>query len=332
MIRVATLTRQHRAGLDRALAGRVDHRTAAGRRAGTRGAHAHGDRRLLERQAPSAARGSRRPLHRARPVHAGGGDVSGRLLPRQRQPRADASRVRSGPSVSLHLEPQQELRRRGRGSGRDEVRAREGAGRPAPLHPDSTVDGAAPGRDLRVARGRRPAESRRALPRRAGSQRASVSHHPRHGHRAAGGRGRRSAGVGGPEPEGAAARPHYAARGRSRHAAAGAEHPRRELRAGRVGGGVDEGAPGHGRLARAHADSAAGPQGHAICGPDHLARQPARPGVRWHQGPGRAGPPSLRFVFDGRDIPRRRHRRSAGGGHQDHALPDRQQFAPSSTA
>ena len=170
MIRVATLTRQHRAGLTaRSPDGlTVEQQLGAARARAGRMLDRH--RQLLERPAPAAAGGGRRPFPRAHPVHAGGGRVSGRLLPRQRQPRADAAGVRSRPSLSLHLEPEQELRRRGRGPGLDEVRAREGAGRPAPLHPDSRVDGRAPGRDVCVARGRRPAESRRALPGRRASE------------------------------------------------------------------------------------------------------------------------------------------------------------------
>ena len=87
-----------------------------------------------------------------------------------------------------------------------------------------------PDADLRVHRRRDPAEHPGAVPGHAGQERAPVPHRPRHRHGDPGRRGRRPARERGPQPPAAALRRAVAAAGRSQHAAAGARHPGRELR------------------------------------------------------------------------------------------------------
>ena len=106
------------------------------------------------------------------------------------------------------------------------------------------------GHDLRVPRGRHPPQRARAVPRHAGRGRAPLPRHPRHRHGDPGGRGRRPARDRGPRAEAAALRRAVAAAGGSRHAAAGARHPDRQLR----------GRPGRGRAIE-RADGARRPVG-----------------------------------------------------------------------
>ena len=186
---------------------------AARRRPASRGAVDGRSGGVLEPIAAPRARAARHPLHRSRTLHGLRARVPHQVLPARDLPAADAAGVRSGPSVSDHLEPQPELRHRRAAPAAHEVRAREGPRRPASLR-------AAAGRhrvdDLRVPRGRHPPESRRPVSGRRDRQRAPVPHHSRHGHGDPRGWRRRSPGVGRPQLGRAALRNAVAAAGPNR--------------------------------------------------------------------------------------------------------------------
>ena len=138
--------------------------------------------------------------------------------------------------------------------------------------------------------------------------------------------------IGRPRAEAAALRRPVAAAGRSRHAAAGARHPDRQLR----------GRPGRGRAhQRAHgarrprqrlraappgAEGSGVPSAHAVGARRH------RRGVRADRRPGLPGPPSVRFVHVGGDVPEGGGGRPARRGDQDHALPHRRRLAAGRSA
>ncbi len=137
MIRVATLTRQHAAGLARALAGRPDRRAAADRRAGARGPHARGiascwDDELRPLLAAAGIHFLDAPHYTPEVIGVSGtyfsANVSPVLTPLAFDPGHPFPYISNrSKSFAVVVEDQ----------GDDEVRAREGAGRPAALHPDS---------------------------------------------------------------------------------------------------------------------------------------------------------------------------------------------------
>ena len=127
--------------------------------------------------------------------------VPGRLLLARDLSGADAAGVRPGPSVSAHLEPEQELRGRRAARRPDEVRAREGAAtccRGSSRFRDALAGTA--GHDVRLPRGRHPREHAGALPRHAGQGRAPVPRRPRRRPRDRAGRSRRPARDRRPQP------------------------------------------------------------------------------------------------------------------------------------
>ena len=222
----------------RHVARRPEHRAAAARHSPARRADARRRRDLLAGAAAAAARQRSHPVPRAGRLHAGGQDVSGGLLQDAHLARADAAGLRPRPPVPVHLEPEPQLCRRRAAQRAHEVRAREGARQAAALCRDPRAQGRArvgrpPHADLRVHRGRDPAEHPGAVSGHAGQERAPVPHRPRHGHGDPGRRGRRPARKRGPQPSAAAVRGAVAAAGRGQHAAPRAGHPGRELRGGR---------------------------------------------------------------------------------------------------
>ena len=227
MVRVATLRKRQRAGLEQVSPDglTVSQQLAAIR---DRAAQMMRDQAACwqDRLRPALAEAGV-TLPRGGSVHRRDPAVPGSLLQDRHLPAADAAGVRSRPSVSAHLESQQELRGRGPSQPPDEVRARQDPRllpRFVPL-PSSRRS------DVRVSRGRHPPEP-------AASCFPTSTCVDAHLFRvirdtdmevqedAA----ERPAGVGRSEPEAAARRAAVAAAGRSLDAAPRAEHPGRELR------------------------------------------------------------------------------------------------------
>ena len=105
MVRVATLLKKFRAGIDEISLDGLDTEDGAG---GDPQPRAGADRRavdVLVAATPAAARGRRHPLPRAERLHARDRHVADAVLQGPDLPGADAARVRPRPSVSVHLEP-----------------------------------------------------------------------------------------------------------------------------------------------------------------------------------------------------------------------------------
>ena len=239
-----------------------------------------------------------------------GEDVSGGLLQDAHLARPDAAGLRSRPPVSLHLESEPQLRRRRASQRAHEVRPREGARQAAAIRGDSRAQerarfGRPPDAHLRVHRGRHPAEHPGAVPGHPGQERAPVPHRPRHRHGDPGRRGRRPARKRRPQPAPAALRRAVAAAGRSQHAAAGARHPRRELRGRRRRRPAHVRPAGVCRLHGADRAAPAGAEGRAVCAAPSVGRARQRGDLRRDPVSGLPGPQPVRVVCLGGVVPAR---------------------------
>ena len=270
---------------------------------------------------------ARRPISRARRLHRRRPALPGVVLQGRNLPAADAAGLRSRPSVPVDLEPQQELRGEWSGTAaapssrasrcrgicrassecrrsptpgsrtfaflEDVIRANLGE-----LFPGVEVVGAHLFRVIRDT----DIEMRRTS---ADDLLESVD-----------------------RAQAAASWPALAAAGRSDDAAARAEHAGRELRGRRRHRRPHQRAARVLRLDGAAPAAAAAPEGRAVR-PAHAvgAVRPRHLRVRRHPRAGLPGPPSVRLVLRGRDVPAQAVDRSARGRHQDDAVSDRRELA-----
>ncbi len=298
MVRVATLARQRRAGYRDRRTRWPHRRPVPDDREGESRGDAARDRRLLGQHARADAARRRDHDRRAGRLHAAGAAVPRRVFQPERLPGPDASCVRPRPSVSIHLEPQQEFRGRRQGGRAHAIRARESARRAAAIRAGAAAAGWKARPHVRAARGRDPAEPRPALPRRRSRRCAPVPRHPRNRHRPAGRGGRRSARVGRPGASRDSTRSAVAAAGRRRHAGARARYSDRELR------DRTRGRPAIAREARLRrldgVDGRRAPEaeGHPVRVAHDLASPRCGRHLRAHQVPRHAAPPSVRLVCE----------------------------------
>ena len=239
-----------------------------------------------------------------------------------------------GPSVPVHLEPEQELRG-GRPARRpDQVRPREGARRAAAVRRRFPSRSAAPARSTFVfLEDVIRANIQELFP---GTQVKGA-----HLFRII-----RDADLEIEEDEAddllesidrslqaAPPRRHLAAARRSRHADARPQHPRRELRGHRRRGAADAGSSGLRRLVAADAHSPARAEGRAVLAAQPVARRRGSGSdLRPDPLPGRPRPSPVRVVRVGRDVPARGGAGPARHRDQDDAVPHRPELAADSAA
>ena len=153
----------------------------------------------------------------------------------------------------------------------------------------------------------------RAVPGHAGRRRAPVPHHPRHRHGDPGRRGRRPARDRRPRPASSCATARCrCCRSKPTCRAACSTSWSRTSRSTRTSCVRTSRSPGLRRLDRAHRAAPAGAEGSAVRAAHAVGAGRRRDDLRATIArPGLPGPPPVRFVHVGRDVPARRGRRPA---------------------